>query len=68
MSYMDRFGQPESTPMAPTTPSTSVATTASRAGSEIVSRFQKFYAEHPTLVKVLGTIAVAQLARSMTRR
>ena len=65
MNEMDRFGQPQATPMSS---STSVATTASRAGSEIVSRFQKFYAEHPTLVKILGTIAVAQLARSMTRR
>ena len=66
MSEMDRFGQPQRTQMTPAT--TSVATTAVSPRSEIVNRVTKFYNEHPTLVKILGTIAVAQLARSLTRR
>jgi hypothetical protein len=65
MSYMDRFGQPQGTQ---TTPTTAVATTAPSTRSDIVGRLSQFYSDHPTLVKILGTIAVAQLARKMTRR
>ena len=65
MSDMDRFGQPQRTQMTPTT---SVAATAASPRSEIVNRVTRFYNDHPTLVKIVGTIAVAQLARSLMRR
>jgi len=42
-----------------------VATYAKEHQPEIFRRATEFYAQHPTLVKVLGTVAIASIARRL---
>jgi hypothetical protein len=45
-----------------------LATHAQQTDPSIFDRAMQFYAEHPTLVKVLGTMAVTAIARNLAER
>jgi hypothetical protein len=47
------------------TPIKTVDTIAKERFPELLQRAKDFYARHPTLVKALGTVAAAALARRM---